>query len=88
MEAGRGPGAGTQAGGVQLKPNNGRPENQLPYTPFGLELSRSHKALEGTNAVLPAQDNDLRNCANRSGCRATTITTSGSPRSSRTNKRS
>src|SRR5882672_4768347 len=56
-----GPGAGTQAGGVQLKPNNGRPENQLPYTPGGLELYRSHKALEGTDAVLPAQDNDPRN---------------------------
>jgi hypothetical protein len=56
-----GPGAGTQAGGVQLKPNNGRPENQLPYTPHGLELYRSHKALEGIDAVLPAQDNDPRN---------------------------
>jgi hypothetical protein len=56
-----GPGAGTQAGGVQLKPNNGRPENQLPYTPAGLELYRSHKALEGIDAVLPAQDNDPRN---------------------------
>jgi hypothetical protein len=56
-----GPGAGTQAGGVQLKPNNGRPENQLPYTPGGLELYRSHKALEGVDAVLPAQDNDPRN---------------------------
>ena len=56
-----GAGAGTQAGGVQLKPNNGRPENQLPYTPFGLELYRSHKALEGADAVLPSQDNDPRN---------------------------
>ena len=56
-----GPGAGTQAGGVQLKPNNGRPENQLPYTPYGLDLYRSHKALEGIDAVLPAQDNDPRN---------------------------
>ena len=56
-----GPGAGTQAGGVQLRPNNGRPENQPPYTPYGLELYRSHKALEGIDAVLPAQDNDPRN---------------------------
>lgn len=56
-----GPGAGTQAGGVQLRPNNGRPENQLPYTPYGLELYKSHKALEGVDAVLPAQDNDPRN---------------------------
>src|SRR5580765_3943287 len=41
-----GPGAGTQAQGVPLKPNNGKPENQLPYTPYGQELYRSHKALE------------------------------------------
>jgi hypothetical protein len=56
-----GPGAGTQASGVQLKPNNGRPENQLPYTPFGLELYKSHKALEGADAVIAGQDNDPRN---------------------------
>jgi hypothetical protein len=56
-----GPGAGTQASGVLSKPNNGRPENQLPYTPYGLELYKSHKALEGADAVLPAQDNDPRN---------------------------
>ncbi|MBI4887303.1 MAG: hypothetical protein HY824_09430 [Acidobacteria bacterium] len=56
-----GPGAGTQAGGVQAKPNNGRPENQLPYTPFGLELYKSHKSLEGADSVLPGQDNDPRN---------------------------
>ena len=56
-----GPGAGTQGGGVPAKPNNGRPENQLPYTPFGLELYKSHKALEGVDAVLPAEGNDPRN---------------------------
>jgi len=56
-----GAGAGTQAGGVQLKPNSGKPEDQLPYTPYGLELYRSHKALEGADAVLPTQDNDPRN---------------------------
>ena len=53
--------AGTQAGGVQLKPNDGKPENQLPYTPYGLGLYRSHKALEGVDAVVPTQDNDPRN---------------------------
>lgn len=55
------PASGTQAGGVQLKPNNGQPENALPYTPYGLELYKSHKALEGADAVLPAQTNDPRN---------------------------
>jgi len=53
--------SGTQAGGVQLKPNNGQPENALPYTPYGLELYKSHKALEGVDAVLPVQTNDPRN---------------------------
>jgi len=58
---GAGPGAGTQAGGVQLKPNDGKPDNQLPYTPYGLQLYRSHKGLEGADAVLPADGNDPRN---------------------------
>lgn len=56
-----GPGVGTQGSGVQLKPNDGKPEHQLPYTPQGLELYRSHKALEGIDAVLPAEGNDPRN---------------------------
>jgi hypothetical protein len=54
-------GGGTQAGGVQAKPNNGRPENALPYTPYGLALYKSHKALEGADAVKPADGNDPRN---------------------------
>jgi hypothetical protein len=54
-------GVATQAGGVSAKPNNGRPENQLPYTPYGLELYKSHKALEGADAVRPADGNDPRN---------------------------
>jgi hypothetical protein len=54
-------GVATQAGGVSSKPNNGRPENQLPYTPFGLELYGAHRALEGADAVRPAEGNDPRN---------------------------
>src|SRR5678815_911067 len=56
-----GAGAGTQAQGVQLKPNNGRAENELPYTPYGRQLYNSHRALEGKDAVLPGNDNDPRN---------------------------
>lgn len=51
---------GNQAKGVQLKPNDGNPENALPYTPLGLQLYRAHKALEGADAVPPAQSNDPR----------------------------
>ena len=49
-----------QASGVQLKPNDGSPENQLPFTPYGLELYKTHKPLEGADAVSPAQTNDPR----------------------------
>lgn len=56
-----GAGGGTQAQGVPAKPNNGKPENALPYTPYGLQLYRSHHALEGFDAVLPTEDNDPRN---------------------------
>ena len=49
-----------QSFGVQLKPNDGRPENELPYTPYGLQLYKSHKALEGVDAVPPAATNDPR----------------------------
>ena len=52
---------GVQAGGVLSKPNNGKPENQLPFTPYGLELYRSHKPAEGVDAVLPGDNNDPRN---------------------------
>ena len=53
---------GVQAGGVQLRPNRGsEADNPLPYTPYGLELYRSHKPLEGVDAVLPAEHNDPRN---------------------------
>jgi hypothetical protein len=51
---------GNQAKGVQLRPNDGSPENQLPYTPYGLEQYRAHKALEGADAVPPAENNDPR----------------------------
>jgi hypothetical protein len=46
---------------VSSRPNDGNPRNQLPYTPYGLQLYRSHKALEGVDAVLPAEQNDPRN---------------------------
>ena len=49
-----------QAGGVQTVPNDGRPEHQLPYTPYGLQLYKSHKPLEGYDAVGPGEENDPR----------------------------
>src|SRR5687767_10467085 len=51
---------GNQAKGVQLRPNDGSPENELPYTPYGRQLYQSHKPVEGLDAVPPAQTNDPR----------------------------
>lgn len=56
----QGAGAGIQAGGVQAMPNDGKPEHQLPYTAHGLEIYKSHKALEGNDSVQPGQYNDPR----------------------------
>ena len=55
-----GPGGAIQAGGVAAMPNDGKPEHQLPYTAYGLETYKSHKALEGKDAVAPAFFNDPR----------------------------
>jgi len=51
---------GVQAGGVQAEPNDGKPEHQLPFTPYGLKVYKSHKPLEGFDAVPPGQYNDPR----------------------------
>ena len=48
---------GNQAKGVQLRPNDGTPASVLPYTPLGRQLYQAHKALEGGDAVPPAQTN-------------------------------
>jgi hypothetical protein len=55
-----GPNAGIQAYGVDAMPNDGKPEHQLPYTPRGLEIYKSHKALIGADEVLPTMYNDPR----------------------------
>jgi hypothetical protein len=59
-EPANGPKDGIQATGVKAMPNDGKPEHRLPYTPLGLATFKSHKALEGVDAVLPAFHNDPR----------------------------
>lgn len=59
-EPANGPGDGIQANGVKAMPNDGKPEHQLPFTPYGLQEFKSHKALEGADAVLPGFHNDPR----------------------------
>jgi len=59
-EPANGPLDGIQPDGVKAMPNDGRPEHQLPYTPYGLETYKSHKPLIGIDAVAPAFFNDPR----------------------------
>jgi hypothetical protein len=59
-EPANGPLDGIQPKGVKAMPNDGKPEHQLPYTPYGLKTYNSHKALEGADAALPAFSNDPR----------------------------
>jgi hypothetical protein len=56
-EPANGPSDGVQATGVKAMPNDGKPEHQLPYTALGLQTFKSHKALEGVDAVLPGFHN-------------------------------
>jgi hypothetical protein len=51
---------GNQSKGVQLHPNDGKPENVPPFTPYGLALFKTHKPLEAADAVAPAFNNDPR----------------------------
>lgn len=59
-EPANGPSDGIQADGVKAMPNDGKPQHQLPYTPYGQQVYKSHHALEGADAVLPGQFNDPR----------------------------
>jgi hypothetical protein len=59
-EPANGPGDGIQPYGVKAMPNDGKPEHELPYTPYGLETYKSHKPLIGTNEVRPTSYNDPR----------------------------
>ena len=52
--------AGIQQRGVAAMPNDGKPEHELPYTPYGLQVYKSHHALEGADAVLPGFFDDPR----------------------------
>ena len=59
-EPANGPSDGIQADGVKAMPNDGKPQHQLPYTPYGERVYKSHHALEGADAVLPGEFNDPR----------------------------
>src|ERR1700675_337421 len=50
-------GAGIQAQGPLNMRNDGKPEHELPYTPYGSQVYKSHKPLEGPMAVAPGPTN-------------------------------
>ena len=49
---------GIQPLGPRAMPEDGKPEHQLPYTPFGLETLNAHKPSNGVRSVLPGETND------------------------------
>lgn len=59
-EPANGPSDGIQPDGVKAMPNDGKPEHQLPYTPYGLQTYKSHHALFGPEENLPEFNNDPR----------------------------
>ena len=59
-EPANGPSEGIQFDGVEAMPNDGKPEHRLPYTPFGLQTYKSHRALFGPDENLPEFNNDPR----------------------------
>jgi len=59
-EPANGPNDGIQPYGAKAMPNDGKPEHQLPYTPYGLKTYKSHKAPIGADEVLPSDYNDPR----------------------------
>jgi hypothetical protein len=49
---------GVQATGAREYPADGKPEHELPFTPLGLEMWKSHKPGWGVTAVPIAEAND------------------------------
>lgn len=49
---------GIQPSGAGAMPADGKPEHELPYTPYGLELLKTHKSSNGPNEVAPVEEND------------------------------
>ena len=49
---------GIQPSGALAMPADGKPEHELHYTAYGLELLKSHKSANGPNEVAPSEEND------------------------------
>jgi hypothetical protein len=49
---------GAQGTGAAGMPADGRPEHELPYTPYGLELAKRNKSSNGPQQVAAVDEND------------------------------
>jgi hypothetical protein len=52
------PQLGAQGTGAANMPADGKPEHQLLFTPFGLEMAKKNKSANGPDAVPAVDDND------------------------------
>src|SRR3954468_13167123 len=52
------PQIGAQGTGAFNMPADGKPEHELLYTPFGLEMLKKNKPANGPDAVPSVEDND------------------------------
>jgi hypothetical protein len=52
------PQIGAQGTGAANMPADGKPEHQMLYTPFGLEMAKKNKSSNGPDAVAAVDEND------------------------------
>jgi hypothetical protein len=52
------PKIGAQGTGAAAMPADGKPEHELPYTPYGLEMAKRNKSSNGPQAVAAVDEND------------------------------
>lgn len=52
------PTIGAQGTGAANMPADGKPEHELPYTPYGRELAKKNKSSNGPDAVAAVDEND------------------------------
>jgi hypothetical protein len=49
---------GIQPSGAGARPADGKPEHEMPYTPYGVEAFKRNRPSNGPTEVAPSEDND------------------------------
>jgi hypothetical protein len=52
------PRIGAQGSGAAAMPADGKPEHEMPYTPYGLEMAQRNKSSNGPQQVAAVEEND------------------------------